>query len=467
MRSIDARRPSPPTDATVVTVSELNREARRLLELGLPGLWVAGEISNLARPRSGHLYFSLKDAHAQVRCAMFRNAQRGLNFTPQDGTQVVLSGTISIYEARGDYQIVVNRMEEAGAGALQRQFDELKARLDGLGLFATEHKRPLPQLPGRIGVVTSPTAAALRDILNVLQRRYPLAEVIVYPTHVQGERAAGEIVAALAAANQRRECDVIIVARGGGSLEDLWPFNTEAVAQAIFASELPVVAGIGHEVDVTIADLVADVRAPTPSGAAELVVPDRAGLQRALRQLERRALLAARGRIQTARVQHRQLTERLRRNHPAAVLQQLQQHSDELNRRLQLHMERGLQSRRQRFEALGARLRRAWPAARLALLESRHRQATQRLVRAMHTRITAQRQQLSSAGRQLHAVSPLATLDRGYAIVRSGDQVVCRADELNIGAQLDIRLAHGRASAEVTAVEVTAVEVTPRGDHET
>ncbi|MEE4185227.1 MAG: exodeoxyribonuclease VII large subunit [Gammaproteobacteria bacterium] len=458
MRPTDARRPPPPTDATVVTVSELNREARRLLERGLPGLWVAGEISNLARPRSGHIYFSLKDAHAQVRCAMFRNAQRGLTFTPQDGTQVVLSGTVSIYEARGDYQIIVSHMEEAGAGALQRQFDELKARLDALGLFAEEHKRPLPELPARVGVVTSPTAAALRDILNVLKRRYPLAEVIVYPTHVQGERAANEIVDALAAANRRRECDVIILARGGGSLEDLWPFNTEPVAQAIFASKLPVVAGIGHEVDVTIADLVADVRAPTPSGAAELVVPDVAGLQRALRQFERRALLATRGRIQAARSRQRQLTERLQRNHPQAVLQQLQQRSDELTRRLQQQMHRDLQSRQAQFDTLAARLRRARPAARIALLKARQQQAAQRLVRALNNSLVARRQQLISAGRQLHAVSPLATLDRGYAIVLSADQVVRSADVLSIGQPVDIRLAQGRATAQVTAVEVPVAE---------
>jgi len=448
----------PPADATVVTVSELNREARRLLESGLPSLWVAGEISNLARPRSGHIYFSLKDAQAQVRCAMFRNSQRGLTFTPQDGTQVLLSGTVSIYEARGDYQIIVNRMEEAGAGALQRQFEELKAKLDRAGLFAEEHKRRLPPLPLRIGVVTSPTAAALRDILNVLKRRFPLARIIVYPTHVQGERAAGEIAGALAAANRRRECDVLILARGGGSLEDLWPFNTEVVAQAIFASELAVVAGIGHEVDVTIADLVADVRAPTPSGAAELVVPDTTGLEHTLRQLERRALLASRGRLQAARQQHRQLTERLQRSHPEALLRQLQQHSDELIRSLQQHMQRGLQTRQAQFDALGARLRRAWPAARVTLLVSQRRQASQRLVRAIHNRLATHRQQLSGAARQLHAVSPLATLDRGYAIVLSADQVVRRADALSVGQQLQIRLGHGRAAAEVTAIDAPAAD---------
>lgn len=256
------------------SVTDLNRAARLLLESGLTSLWVEGELSNFARPSSGHWYFSLKDAQAQVRCAMFRQRNQLVGFVPREGVQVLVRARVTLYEPRGDYQLQVEHLEEAGLGALQRAFDELKKRLAAEGLFAAEGKRPLPYAPQRIGVITSPTGAALRDILHILARRFPAAEVIVYPVPVQGEAAPAAIVRALQLANLRAECQVLIIARGGGSLEDLRAFNDERVARAIAASELPIVSGVGHETDFTIADFAADARAPTPSGAAQLVSPD-------------------------------------------------------------------------------------------------------------------------------------------------------------------------------------------------
>src|SRR5882724_12638255 len=258
----------------VYTVARLNNEVRLLLERGLSVVWVEGELSNLSQPSSGHWYFSLKDRDAQILCAMFRQKNTHIGFIPKVGNAVLARGRVSLYEPRGDYQLIVEHLEEAGAGALQREYEKLKIRLAAEGLFAAERKRALPAFPRRIAVVTSPTGAAIRDVLNILRRRYPAASVLIYPTPVQGAAAAPGIVAALRAASAQRLCDVIILTRGGGSIEDLWAFNDESVARAIHASELPVVAGIGHEVDFTIADFVADARAPTPSGAAELVAPD-------------------------------------------------------------------------------------------------------------------------------------------------------------------------------------------------
>src|SRR5580658_10163237 len=271
-----AENASPPArpERDIYSVSRLNREVRVLLERGFGALWLEAEISNLARPSSGHWYFSLKDSAAQVRCAMFRQRNMLGTFTPRDGQKVLVRGRIGLYEPRGEYQLIVDHMEDAGLGALKRQFEELSAKLAAEGLFAADRKRPLPGLPRRIGVITSPTGAAVRDILHVLARRFPAASVLIYPVPVQGAQAAAEIVAALELAGRRAECDVLILARGGGSLEDLWAFNDERLARAIVASLIPVITGIGHEIDFTIADFAADVRAPTPSAAAELVVPD-------------------------------------------------------------------------------------------------------------------------------------------------------------------------------------------------
>lgn len=444
--------PQPGADATVLSVAELNREARRLLEAGLRNLWVCGEISNLARPRSGHIYFSLKDDSAQIRCAMFRGAQRSLRFTPEDGVEVLVRGSVSIYEARGDYQIIVTEMEEAGRGQLQREFEQLKSKLAAEGLFAATRKQLLPVLPMTIGVVTSATGAALRDILKVLHRRHPLARVIVYPTLVQGEQAGAQIAAAIATADRRAECDVLIVARGGGSLEDLWGFNTEAVARALFACELPVVAGIGHEVDITIADLVADVRAPTPSGAAELVAPDLQVLTRDIVALRRRGALAIRRQLAVNASTQRELTGRLKRVSPGALLLQLEQRCDELSRRLQRTLQNSVSLRVSTVGQLTQRLRRAAPRRHIQLLEQRRMQARARLSGAVQRRIATARQNLAGTVGKLHAVSPLATLERGYAIAQDDTgKVVTDSRAVRAGDPIEVRLARGSLLANVTA----------------
>jgi exodeoxyribonuclease VII large subunit len=394
----------------VWTISRLNREVRLLIETGLPALWLEGEVSNLARPASGHLYFSLKDEAAQVRCAIWRSAAVKLAFTPRNGMQLLVRARVSVYEPRGEYQLIVEYAEEAGEGALRRRFDTLKARLQEEGLFDEAVKRPLPRLPRRIGVITSPSGAAIRDVLHILRRRWPAVPVVIYPVPVQGDGAAAKIAAALALASARAECDVLILARGGGSLEDLWSFNEEIVARAIRASAIPVISGIGHEVDFTIADFAADRRAPTPSGAAELAVPD-AGewLQRLnkdwgrLRMAMQRRLGALAERLDWQR-------RRLAVAHPGNRLRQHGQRLDELELRLRL--------------AMGNRLERL-------------------------------RGRADAAARALHAVSPLATLERGYAIVlREKDGTVLRnAGDAPPGEAITVRLARGRLRARVDASE--------------
>ncbi|MFZ0552495.1 MAG: exodeoxyribonuclease VII large subunit, partial [Steroidobacteraceae bacterium] len=326
--------PDPAPGRSVYTVSRLNQEVRVLLERGLGVIWVEGELSNFSQPASGHWYFSLKDRDAQVRCAMFRVKNALLGFTPKAGQHVIARGRVSLYEPRGEYQLIIDHLEEAGVGALQREFERLKAKLAAEGLFASEHKRKLPRFPRRIAVVTSPSGAAVRDVLNILARRFPPAAVLVYPTAVQGVAAAPAIVQALQLASARMDCDVLILARGGGSLEDLWSFNDERVARAIRACAIPVVTGIGHEIDFTIADFAADARAPTPSGAAELVVPDRAACLEALMRMEgrmnacmRRELRVVSGRLGAA-------SNRLKQAHPGMRLAHQAQRLDDLEQRL-------------------------------------------------------------------------------------------------------------------------------------
>lgn len=435
----------------VFTVSELNRTVRDVLEGALGAIWIEGELSNIARPASGHMYFSLKDADAQVRCAMFRNRNRLLDFEPEAGMLVRARARVSLYEARGEYQLVVEHLEPSGAGALARAFEELKRRLAAEGLFDAGHKRPLPPMPARIGIITSPTGAAVRDVLHVLARRFAGIPAIIYPVPVQGERAAPEIARMLGIAGARGECDVLLLVRGGGSLEDLWPFNEEAVARAIRACPIPVVSGVGHEVDVTIADFAADHRAPTPSAAAEQVTPDAASLRRGIEALARRLFAAGRGLLRRGGERQRALARRLRRQHPERRLQQLQQRRDELALRLERAGHRGLDRHAQRLGAMHARLHRAAPGARIARLRERLDDGRRRLRAAAAADLRARRARVDALGRALDAVSPLATLGRGYALVRRGDdgRAVTRADTVTAGDPLDIRLARGRIAARV------------------
>jgi exodeoxyribonuclease VII large subunit len=392
----------------IYTVGRLNAEARMLLESGLPALWVEGEISNFSCPSSGHWYFTLKDRNAQIRCAMFRSANMRVGFRPKDGQHLVVRGRVSLYEPRGDYQLIAEAMEDAGEGALRREFERLKARLQAEGLFDAGLKRPLPAMPRRIAVVTSPSGAAVRDVLHILARRFPPAAVLVVPTPVQGAAATASIVAALELASSRADVDVIILARGGGSIEDLWCFNDEQVARAIRRSRVPVVSGVGHEIDFTIADFAADVRAPTPSGAAELVVP------------ERRALLATLAKDAT----------RLRR----CAVHLLSRLGD-------------------RYAALSQRLARAHPGNRLQQQAQRLDELDLRMRRALENVLARTEHRLLLARRGLDAISPLATLERGYAIVTGPDgRALQSSTEVQVGDAIEARLKSGVLQATVTGL---------------
>ncbi len=439
-------------DRDIYSVSRLNREVRVLLERGFGSLWLEAEISNFARPSSGHWYFSLKDASAQVRCAMFRQRNMLSAFTPRDGQKVLVRARIGLYEPRGEYQLIVDHMEDAGLGALKRQFEELSAKLNQEGLFATERKRPLPGLPRRIGVITSPTGAAVRDILHVLARRFPAVAVLIYPVPVQGAQAAAEIVAALELAGRRADCDVLILARGGGSLEDLWAFNDERLARAIVASPIPVITGIGHEVDFTIADFAADVRAPTPSAAAELVVPDAEEWLNAFRQLGARLSRALRRRLAEHRERLGWLMGRAALVSPAARLGAQAQRLDELEQSLVRAVRRRLQERRERLRWLTGRAAQVSPAARLTQQMSRLENLELRLTRAWRQSLNSRRERLLPLIRTLNAVSPLATLERGYAIVSvAGGDILRDAANAKPGTVIEARLAHGWIRAKVEA----------------
>jgi exodeoxyribonuclease VII large subunit len=447
----DSANSLPPRE--IFTVSRLNREARMLLERGLGSVWLEGELSNLSRPSSGHWYFSLKDEGAQVRCAMFRQRNMLVRFPVRDGALVLARGRVSVYEARGEFQVVVEHLEEAGEGALRRRFEELKQKLAAEGLFDERHKQALPRLPGRIGVITSPTGAALRDILHVLARRFPAAAVLVYPVPVQGESAPREIAQAIRLAATRRDCDVLIVARGGGSLEDLWAFNDEAVARAMFDCPIPIVSGVGHETDFTIADLVADLRAPTPSGAAERVVPDRDEWLRAFVAAERRLLQSARRRLADLGTQLRVREQRLARAHPGVRLRQHAQRLDELDGRLRRAFRAKLDDARTRATTASTLLARASPVLRLEAGRVRLASCARALAAAARSRLAGERGRFEVAMRTLNAVSPLATLERGYAIVAdTRGHVLLDAAALAPGDAVDARLARGRFTATVIAV---------------
>ena len=427
----------------VYSVSRLNLEVRSLIESSFPPIWVEGEISNLARPRSGHIYFSLKDDTCQVRCAMFRMQNRQLEFDPENGTQVLAQVRVSLYPERGEFQLVVQYMEEAGAGALRRAFEALKQRLAAEGLFDEEKKRPLPAVPACIGVITSPTGAALRDILHVIERRFPGVAVIVYPVPVQGSQAAPEITRMLEVAGDRNECDVLILARGGGSIEDLWAFNDESLARALRACPIPVVTGVGHEIDFTIADFAADRRAPTPSAAAELVTPDVRHLISRLGSSRRRLAGLLRARIEDQRQHLDWLSKRLQL--PRRRLQDRAQRIDELQLRLGRWARALAVARRGEIQAITARLEARHPAVLLDLHLRRHAELRRRLVGGTLRRLDDARARLSENARALKVISPLGTLERGYAIVtRSEDGALVRAaSSVAAGESVDARLAEG------------------------
>ena len=433
------------------TVSSLNREARRVIEDRLGVVWVEGEISGLARPSSGHLYWRMKDESAQLRCAMFRQNNRRLGFRPDDGQHVLARGRVSIYEPRGEYQLVVEYLEEVGEGLLRRRFEELKRKLASEGLFDPGRKREKPELPRRIGVVTSPSGAAVRDIVTVLARRFPAVPVLIYPTAVQGSGAAVEIASALELADRRSECDLLILARGGGSLEDLWSFNEEVVARAMAAVSIPIISGVGHEIDFTIADFVADVRAPTPSGAAELAVPDQSQWTARIETMGERLFRAAGQRLAEPSNRLTALGHRLQQSHPGVQLRHSAQRLDELETRYRLALRQSLEERRSRLSESAARLRGASPAERIGSLDERLGFLFRSLGRAARDALHRRRERLLLARRTLESVSPTATLERGYAIVSSGDSgaIITDARSAPPGSSVDIRLARGGLAATV------------------
>lgn len=445
----------------IYTVTDLNRKVRSVLEAGCSDLlWVRGEVSNLARPGSGHIYFSLKDARAQVRCAMFRNANQRLRFRPENGQELVAQARVGLYEERGEYQLIVEQLEPTGQGALQIAFERLKQRLLREGLFESARKQALPKYPAAIGIITSPTGAALQDILKILERRYPAAAVIIYPSAVQGEGAAEQLVRALTEADRRRDCEALLLARGGGSLEDLQAFNDEAVVRAISRCAIPVVTGVGHEIDFTIADFVADQRAPTPSAAAELVSPDQAAIQSHIERLRQRLERVLRQGLQQRQRTTIQLYQRLPR--PMYLLRNTAQRLDEQAMRIQRALQSAMLLRRTRFERLAELLYRNNPVQRLGLYHNRRAGLYKRLQSCADNALQQGRQQLASSARALRAVSHQATLQRGYAIVTDIQQNIVRdAARLSPGATLCTRFVRGKAWSTVQRLEQEAEAAPP------
>jgi exodeoxyribonuclease VII large subunit len=436
-------------DKRILTVSRLTALIKGVLEENFEHVWVEGEVSNLAMPASGHLYFTLKDAGAQLRCVMFRASARALKFRPKDGMGLVVRGRLSLFEPRGEYQLIVEYLEPQGIGALQLAFNQLKERLAREGLFDEARKKPIPKLPQRIGIVTSATGAAIHDILNVLNRRFANVEVLIYPVKVQGEGAAGEIARAVKEFNRYGKIDVMIVGRGGGSLEDLWAFNEEVVARAIQHSRIPVISAVGHEVDFTIADFVADLRAPTPSAAAELVVQSKAELAAELDALSHRLRQGVRHRLADYRGRVNILSRALKE--PAMLIGHLAQRIDDLAERLDLAWQGALQRRGERLAYLRNSLRLTNPA----LMVERGREALISLVargeHGVHRIVEKCRERTAVSSGKLQALSPLSTLARGYAVATLLPQgtVVRESGQLAPGDRLDLRLARGDAVCRV------------------
>ena len=443
----------------VYSVSALNRRARVLLEQNIGSVRVEGEISGLARPSSGHIYFSLKDAAAQLRCAFFKQRAGLSGFTPRDGMRVLARGRVSLYEPRGDYQLIVDALRPAGEGELRRAFERLKQKLQKEGLFAAERKRPLPAIPRAVGVITSPTGAAVRDILHILRRRYPAARIVIYPALVQGGGAVENLCAMVDTANTRAECDTLIIARGGGSLEDLMPFNDEQLARRVYASVLPVISGVGHETDITICDLVADSRAPTPTAAAAQAVPDHrelmSRLDQARQNLARHIRFFLRARAQKLDWHER----RLRALHPARHLSAMRRRLAAALARLQRARAANGRRRRQQLDYLRTRLGNQSPRAVIA----REKQHLASLCKRLQTRaadaLKVRCQRLAAAAHSLHTLSPLAVLSRGYsATFNKSGATLTDSRQTTIGEQLKTRLSAGYIVSTVESTHDNARE---------
>lgn len=437
-------------ERTVYSVSELNRTIRGLLESQFPLLWIEGEISNLAEPASGHIYFTLKDAKAQVRCAMFKGRKQLLRFKPQNGQQILIRAKVGLYEARGEFQLVAEHMEEAGDGALRREFEELKTRLAKEGLFDESLKQPLPELPKCIAVITSGTGAAIRDVLSVLGRRFPSIPVQVYPVAVQGEKAAPEISKALYRASKSKTCDVILLVRGGGSLEDLWAFNEEQVARAIVLCDVPVISGVGHEVDVTIADFTADHRAATPSAAAELVSPNQQTYLHKLQSFQRQLIRLMQTELNRLNEQSKWLQTRLKTQHPSSQLMQQSQQLDDLTNNLQSAFQVIINEKKHDLKYHTQSLLNNRPDQFIDYQKIQLEDLSSRLVYSSEQNIENKMLQLANLSRTMQAVSPLNTLSRGYSITRDiNGETVTNARQLRKGDKIVSEFRKGKVTSRV------------------
>lgn len=430
------------TKPNILTVSQLNLQAKRALEGALPNVWIQGELTNLAQPSSGHWYFTLKDARAQVRCAMFKGRNMLVRTPLKAGDQVLVNASVSLYEGRGDYQLIVDSLQKAGLGDLHQQYEALKAALTAEGLFNESTKRPLPHYPRTLGIISSPTGAAVHDILTVLKRRYPLAEVIIYPAMVQGAEAPASLINALNLANAQQRCDVLIIGRGGGTLEDLWAFNNEALVRAIYASPTPIVSAVGHEVDFTLADFAADMRAPTPSAAAEAATPDRANLQRVIAQYQHRITRLMHAHLSNAKRQLTLSTNQLKT--PRALLQNYQQQLDYTDLQLKQALQTLLHNKQKSLQNLKHALQLTSPAWQLKHCKNTQVVLCRRLNTALKRLLERKQQRLGQSAALLNNLSPLQTLQRGYAIARnaSGD-VISRINQTQSGQKASITLVDG------------------------
>ena len=438
-------------ELNVISVSELNKKAKSLLEKGIPKLWIEGEISNLAKPASGHMYFSLKDELSQIRCAWFKQRQLQNTLNIANGSKMLALGKIGLYEPRGEYQFIVEKMEIAGEGDLKRKYEELKKKLSGEGIFSEENKLELPELPKKIGVITSPSGAAVRDILTILKRRFPIIPIIIFPVAVQGEQAAPQIQNALKKANLRADCDLLILARGGGSLEDLWAFNEEIVARAIFHSEIPIISAIGHETDVTISDFAADMRAPTPSGAAELAVPDQHDWIKSIDNIGNKIITIITQQINLKSQLSDWINKRLSQSSPKMTVKRQIEKSINLRKMLSNSMLQNLAKQDKNIHQLKSKLNQVSPRLKIHVQLSRIKELNQKIVSCSDHFLEGLNNRMKLASKTLNSVSPLRTLDRGYAIARDAKtkNVIMSADTIEIENDIEVKLAKGEIKVKV------------------
>jgi exodeoxyribonuclease VII large subunit len=433
----------------IYSISRLTREVRTVLESGFPLLWIEGEISNLAVPASGHWYFTLKDESSQIRCAMFRNKNKLVEATPENGKKILIRARISLYEARGEFQCIVEHLEDAGTGLLQQKYDELKNKLNSEGLFNSEYKSPIPNISACIGIITSPTGAAIHDILTTLNRRYPSQKIIIYPTLVQGNKASIQISQAIKTAEKRNECDCLILSRGGGSLENLWSFNEENVARSIFNCKIPIITGIGHEVDITIADFVADHRAPTPTAAAEFVSPDQKSLSENLSKIFLRLKRTINQIILQKNDNIKLYYSRL--IHPGHYLQTVAQRLDEISLRINSNQSQKLKNFSARLNYFQTRLQNIQPGKKLLQLKTKYEYLSQQLITAWKINYDKKNYKSTLLARTLNTVSPLATLNRGYAIAKISDsnKIIYSYTEVKKDSLINVTLNEGELNCYV------------------